>query len=189
MNRKQFLTITIPLFTMGATTHKDDPTLLHFKDDGIIPNNRFPLILYRNAFQDRNTKGAEWLEKKFLTNNWSNSWRNGIFDFQHYHSLNHEVLGIYSGEALVLLGGDKGEKVKVQAGDIIIIPAGVGHKNLGSSSLGVVGAYPNGGSVDILRGDPSDRPTADENIAKAAFPSADPFQGKDAGLITIWKKK
>lgn len=164
-----------------------EPEAFFFKDDGIVPNNKLPLLLYRNAFTARGTRGAEWLEEKFLSNNWSNNWRNGIFTFQHYHSITHEVLGIYSGEALVLLGGDKGEKVQAKAGDIIIIPAGVGHKNLGDSGdLGVVGAYPNGMPVDIIRCQPGDRPKTDQNIAKVPLPDTDPFLGQQ-GLLAKWK--
>ena len=36
---------------------------------------------------------------------------------------------------MVQLGGEKGHKVEVEAGDMIIISAGVGHKNLGSNNL------------------------------------------------------
>jgi uncharacterized protein YjlB len=188
MNRKHFLVSSAALM-LGARQwmNEPQPELLYFKDDGVVPNNKYPLLLYRNAFSARGVKGAEWLEETFLANNWSNSWRNGIFTFQHYHSITHEALGIYSGEVEVLLGGDKGEKVKVKAGDIIVIPAGVGHKNLGDTNLGVVGAYPNGMPVDIMRGEAGERPRVDQNIAAVPFPGTDPLLGKDKGLVEIWK--
>ena len=75
----------------------------------------------------------------------------------------------------------------VEAGDIIVIPAGVGHKNLGDKDLGVVGAYPNGMQVDIMRGEAGERPGTDNNIAAVPFPQTDPFTGKGEGLNTIWK--
>ena len=190
MDRKQFLYFGAVLAGMHKTIITNSeltPEKIFFKDDGIIPNSKYPLLLYRNAFSKRNHEGAKWLEDKFLSNHWFNSWRNGIFTFQHYHSITHEVLGIYSGECLVLLGGDKGEKVVVKAGDIIVIPAGVGHKNLGDKDLGVVGAYPNGMQVDIMRGEAGERPGTDNNIAAVPFPQTDPFTGKGEGLNTIWK--
>jgi uncharacterized protein YjlB len=187
MNRKSFLLITGG-FILGSKTSDKNPEIIYFKDDGTIPNSRYPVLLYRNAFNERNTQGAEWLEQHFLSNNWSNSWRNGIFTFQHYHSITHEALGIYSGEADVLLGGDKGSMVKVKAGDIIIIPAGVGHKNMGDKNLGVVGAYPNGMPVDIMRGEKGERPGVDNNILAVPFPGTDPLHGKEEGLRKIWKK-
>lgn len=162
------------------------PTEFFFEDDGIVPNNKLPLLYYSNVFSPRNKEGAEWLEQKFYSNNWSNSWRNGIFTYQHYHSIAHEVLGIYSGQAEVLLGGDKGKVLTISAGDIIIIPAGVGHKNMGSEDLGVVGAYPNGMSVDIIRADKKERPRVDKNIAKVPKPNQDPLQGAGKGLTDIW---
>lgn len=188
MNRKQFLFFGAALGLAKLTNARPSmkPETLYFKDDGIIPNSKYPLLLYRNAFTERNEKGAEWLEEKFLSNNWSNSWRNGIFTFQHYHSITHEALGIYSGECLVLLGGDQGEKVSVKAGDIIVIPAGVGHKNLGDKDLGVVGAYPNGMAVDIMKGEKGERPGTDHNIAAVPLPDTDPLQGNSEGLRKIW---
>jgi uncharacterized protein YjlB len=128
------------------------------------------------------------LEERFAANNWTNSWRNGVYPFHHYHSTSHEVLGIYGGSALLHLGGENGEKINVSAGDIIAIPAGVGHKNLGSSDdFGVVGAYPDGRNYDLLRGQPSERPQADKNIAALSIPDFDPLQGKADGLREIWK--
>src|SRR5690554_2719722 len=102
-----------------------DHKIYIFQDDGEIPNSKYPLIIYKNAFTQREEKGAEWLEEKFSTHNWTNSWRNGVYDYHHYHSITHEVLGVYSGHALLHLGGEKGEKIEVEAGDIIVIPAGV----------------------------------------------------------------
>lgn len=187
MNRKEFILTAAMMAQFSRVLGQDNkPDILFFEDDGVVPNSKFPLLRYRRAFSERKEKGAAWLEQKFLSNNWSNSWRNGIFDFQHYHSIAHEVLGIYSGEALVLLGGDKGKQVTVEAGDIIVIPAGVGHKNLGSKDLGVVGAYPNGMPVDIIRCQPGDRPRTDKNIAVVPFPDTDPFFG-NGGLKDLWK--
>lgn len=177
--------IALYLFTM-KTEMAQEPKQLFFEDDGKIPNNKFPLILYRNAFEDRGGRGASWLENKFASNNWTNSWRNGIYSFHHYHSTSHEVLGIYAGNALVHLGGEQGEKVAVEAGDIIIIPAGVGHKNLESKGLGVVGAYPDGRSWDLNRGLPGERPAADRNIEALPIPQADPLLGPRNGIVKIW---
>jgi uncharacterized protein YjlB len=169
------------------TTRLMQPEKLLFKDDGTIPNSHYPLLLYRQAFTPRNAEGAAWLEKQFAQNNWTNSWRNGVYPFHHYHSTSHEVLGVYAGTALLHLGGEAGQKVKVQAGDIIVIPAGVGHKNLGSDNLGIVGAYPDGRDWDVNRGLPGERPQTDKNIAALPIPSTDPLLGKSAGLLSIWR--
>ena len=191
MRRKQFLSS----FGLGFlslsysklwSSRPMQPDSFYFKDDGKIPNSKFPLLLYRGAFSQTNDEGASWLEKRFAGNNWTNSWRNGIYPFHHYHSTSHEVLGIYSGTALLHLGGEQGQKVAVRAGDIIVIPAGVGHKNLESSNLGVVGAYPDGRSWDLNRGLDGERPQTDKNIAALPIPTADPFQGKNKGLTEIW---
>ncbi|NIU02548.1 MAG: cupin domain-containing protein, partial [Aliifodinibius sp.] len=77
------------------------------------------------------------------SNQWGGAWQNGIYGFHHYHSTAHEVLCVYKGEAKVQLGGDDGIIQTVKPGDVIIIPAGVAHKNLGSNSdFRIIGAYP-----------------------------------------------
>jgi uncharacterized protein YjlB len=164
-----------------------NPDKLYFNDDGAIPNSRFPVLVYRNAFALREDEGAEWLEKKFAENGWTNSWRNGMYGFHHYHSTSHEVLGIYSGKALIQLGGPTGEQLEVHEGDIIIIPAGVAHKKIEARRLGIVGAYPEGRDWDLNRGLKDERPKADQNIAALPLPAADPLLGQTAGLTLIWK--
>lgn len=164
------------------------PEKFYFKDDGNIPNSKFPLLLYRDIFDFRDEEGADWLEKKFAEYNWTNSWRNGIFNYHHYHSITHEVLGVYSGKALLHLGGEKGERLEVMAGDVIIIPAGVGHKNLQSKNFKVVGAYPNGSDYDIKTGKEGERPEADKNITAVPIPRKDPVLGKEGGVPQIWSR-
>jgi len=163
------------------------PEAIYFKDDGIIPNNKFPLLIYHNAFSERGSKGADWLETKFGEHNWTNTWRWGVYPFHHYHSNTHEVLGVFSGSALLHLGGEKGDKINVAAGDIIVIPAGVGHKCINhSDDFTVVGAYPNGLQPDLNKGEKGERPQTDKNIAAVPLPATDPLLG-NAGLLTIWK--
>lgn len=191
MERKTFISwlgiLAVNAGHIGLTKRNAmKPLELLFKDDGKIPNSKYPLLIYKNAFQARENAGAEWLEKQFAANNWTNSWRNGVYSFHHYHSTSHEVLGVYAGSALLHLGGEQGQKVKVEAGDIIIIPAGVGHKNLGSDGLGIVGAYPDGRNWDVNKGLPGERPKTDQNIAALPIPETDPLNGKASGLTKIW---
>jgi len=163
------------------------PEKLYFQNDGLIPNSPLPLLRYRDILEETGEQGARWLENKFASNNWTNSWRWGVYDFHHYHSNTHEVLGVFRGQAVILLGGEKGEKVKVKPGDVIIIPAGVGHKCLShDANFTVVGAYPNGMSPDLKRGKKEERPEADKNIANVPLPETDPILGKSNGLVAIW---
>jgi uncharacterized protein YjlB len=162
--------------------HKPEEYL--FEDDGFIPNSKLPVLVYRSVFNEK--RGDKFLIQTFAKNNWKNSWDNGIYSFHHYHSTSHEVLGIYNGEAEVQLGGEQGKIVKVKAGDVIVIPAGVGHKKITSKNLGVIGAYPNGMSYDLMKGKKEERPKADQNIQKVPVPKTDPIFGDQYGLTKIW---
>lgn len=188
MNRRNILSLiglTAVFNPCAMITASIDPEKHYFDDDGKIPNSKLPLLIYRNALP---ATGSANVKKHFETNNWSNSWDNGIYPYHHYHSTTHEVLGIYSGSALLHLGGESGERLRVMAGDILVIPAGVGHKRLESSNdFAVVGAYPEGRDWDLLKGEPGERPKADKNIANLPVPKSDPLLGRDGGLTKIWK--
>lgn len=161
--------------------------ILH--DDGTFPNNEeLPLIIYKKAIDFSSNDPASDVEKVFHENNWGQSWRNGIFSYHHYHSTAHEALGVYSGWVNVQLGGDNGIKVKAEKGDVIILPAGVAHKNLDASSdFKVVGAYPPGQSYDMNYGKEGERPQADENIRQVPLPKTDPVFGEKEGIVNYWK--
>jgi uncharacterized protein YjlB len=157
-----------------------------FEDDGRIPNSPLPVLIYRDVSEARDTTGCEQL---FAKHGWLGAWRDGIFNFHHFHSTAHEVLGIASGNASVTLGGPSGQQFEVAAGDVMVLPAGTGHCNLGSSDdLLVVGAYPDGMRWDIRRGDPDEREEVLSNIARVPLPAADPVHGEDGRLVELWKQ-
>ena len=122
-----------------------------FKDDGIIPNHpQWPLVIYRGAVRlPDDLDPAAVFEELFESNGWGDSWRNGIYDYVHYHSRIHEVLGIARGEGKVQFGGHRGRILKLKAGDVAVLPAGTGHQCLSASKeFLVIGAYPPSGTYD-----------------------------------------
>jgi uncharacterized protein YjlB len=161
-----------------------------FEDDGAIPNNpKLPLLVYPGVVEVSGADPAAAFEKIFASYGWSGSWRDGIYPFPHYHSTAHEVLGIARGEAKVRFGGNKGIVLDVHAGDVVVIPAGVGHQNLGASAdLLVVGAYPGGADFDLCRGRADERPRVLDNIGRVALPAADPVYGREGPLLAEWRK-
>jgi uncharacterized protein YjlB len=160
------------------------------EDDGTYPNNgALPLLAYRGAVQLPARDPAAAFEALFRANGWGGSWRDGVYGYHHYHSTAHEVLGVYGGTARVQLGGEAGVVVEVHAGDVVIIPAGVAHKNLGASAdFRVVGAYPRGQRPDMNDGREGERPRADQNIADVATPAADPVYGVSGPLGEHWRE-
>jgi len=107
----------------------------HFSDDGLIPNHpRWPLIIYRGCLKVPDSYDpAAAFEDLFESNGWGESWRNGIYDYAHYHSRIHEVLGIARGTGKVRFGGRRGRTFQLKAGDVAILPAGTGHQSLSAS--------------------------------------------------------
>lgn len=161
--------------------------ILH--DDGRFPNNeKLPLLVYKGALRLHPDDEPECIIRLFEQNDWKNGWKNGVFDYHHYHSNTHEVLGIFCGTADLQLGGPEGVCVELDRGDIIVIPAGVAHKNLRSSAdFLCVGAYPGGSDYDINYGKEGERPHADERIKKVPVPALDPAFGAEGPLLEYWK--
>lgn len=167
------------------------PELIYLFDDGITPNSKYPVLIYHHLFGEEESKKdkADWLEICFTGNKWSNAFRWRVYDYHHYHTNTHEVLGVYAGEALLQLGGEKGEKIKVTPGDVIILPAGTGHLSLQhSSDFAVVGAYPNGIEPDLIRlSDP--RPDGvRQKVDGIPVPGYDPLYKTPLAFEAYWKQ-
>ena len=159
-----------------------------FEDDGDVPNNPLPLIVYHAALDAAQGDSARAFEALFQRNGWGGSWRNGIYPFHHYHSNVHEVLGIAAGRATVRFGGEAGKTLEVAAGDAVLIPAGVGHKRLaGSEDLLVIGAYPGGAWADLMREGAEDMAGIRRRVAAAVRPDRDPVAGEDGPMAVHWE--
>ncbi len=152
-----------------------------------VPNNKLPLVLYRGALGAEGDLAAR-CEQMFEANGWPGAWRNGIYGHHHYHSTAHEVLGIARGSARVRLGGEGGQTVELNAGDVVVIPAGVAHKrDSASGDLLVIGSYPKGQRPDICRAEAGSRDKAVGNVARVALPASDPVTGQAGPLLDCWR--
>jgi uncharacterized protein YjlB len=167
------------------------PNAFRFKDDGIVPNNpKLPFILYRGPVTlTADFDPAAVFEELFGRNGWRDSWRNGIYNYAHYHSRTHEVLGLARGHARVRFGGERGKELRLKAGDVVVLPAGTGHQRLAASKdLLVVGAYPPSGSYDECRPSAAEHDRALTTILKVALPRKDPVYGPNGPLMRLWRR-
>ena len=164
----------------------NQPQTFIFADDGAIPNSRLPLLVYRNAVP----ADPAAIAALFAANRWPPAWRNSVHPFQHFHSNAHEALGVAGGHGKVQFGGPDGETLEVAAGDVVVLPAGVGHCRLEKSAdFLIVGAYPaNAAQPDQHRGDPSENDDVVRNISAVALPPADPVAGTQGVLLRLWDR-
>lgn len=195
MHRRQPLSILSLLLglaptavALAAPAGHGQPEQLHFADDGLIPNSRLPVLLYRQVPLDGADRAAA-LERLFTDHDWPPQWRYGVYDYHHYHPNAHEVLGVARGQATLRLGGERGQDVTVAAGDVVVLPAGTGHRSLESSKdFLVVGAYPPGQEDFITqRADPAAHARALQLIAQVPLPTTDPVTGRDGALPELWR--
>lgn len=163
-----------------------EPEALMLPPSGAMPNNPWlPVLLYRAVLPAGTPDRASAFEALFDRNGWPAQWRNGIFAYHHYHAEAHEVLGIARGGTEVLLGGPEGRRVTVMAGDVMVLPAGTGHRNMvPEADLLTVGAYPSGAVCDVRR-----EPLPPQMLARmrrVPFPDSDPVSGPGGALVRLW---
>lgn len=163
---------------------------LHFGDDGATPNSALPVLLYPSRLSAIDDKAAEF-EALCADHRWRALWRGGIFDYHHFHPNAHEALGVASGHARVTLGGQSGQTLTIRAGDVLVLPAGTGHRCVEhSADFVVVGAYPHGQEdYEIQRPASGSHARTLMRIAQVPLPEQDPLAGAAGPLMTAWGRR
>lgn len=159
------------------------------KENPPYPNHPLPVLYYPRALEkvieQKDPSGAA---KNFFTDNgYTNGWVNGIFDYHHFHSNTHEVLGCIAGSATVQLGGPGKETYPFYTGDVVLLPAGVAHKLIDATEdFQVVGAYPNGLQPDTQRGDAKDYEEVQQRSYDVLVPDTDPVTKTNGPVQEHW---
>jgi len=163
-----------------------EPETLMLGQNGWVPNNSaLPVLVYRGVVPSGDPDAVEAL---LLRNDWRPDWRDGVYSYHHYHSTAHEALACTSGVADLMLGGEGGRQVQIEAGDLLVLPAGTGHCRIrASDDFLLVGAYPQGQDWDVCR-TAADRATL-ARIAAVPLPKGDPIDGTDGALTRLWSKE
>jgi uncharacterized protein YjlB len=175
---------------MSVVSEDLEPLTFIFADDGLVPNNPMPFVIYKGAIDVDTDHPEKTIEGLFGANGWGDMWRNGVYDYLHYHATVHEALGIAGGHARVRFGGDRGKAFDLSPGDVAILPAGTGHQCLSASEdFSVVGAYPPGAKMHVTRPTPENYRKALKTIAEVRRPKSDPVRGADGPLVRLWNRR
>jgi len=132
---------------MASSDQATPPEAYHLSPTKHVPNSALPVLVYRSVLPRpySETSAVEALEK----NEWLHGGTFKHFPAHHFHSISHECYAIYKGSTRFLFGKGPldadvdGIQVDLQAGDVIVDPAGVAHCNLESSAdFEYIGVYP-----------------------------------------------
>lgn len=166
---------------------------LRFVDDGIVPNSRYPALIYRGVCDWSEEPDAdeaqEHLDDIVLRHGWYADWVGSVYKRVHYHSTAHEALVVFCGTAMLEIGGRRlGMTCAMGPGDALVLPAGLGHRRLSSSAdFTVFGLYPKDQKWDLQWDWEKSRAASLRRIAKVPLPAQDPFYGRFGELQKQWK--
>ena len=152
---------------------------IYFEKAADVPNSNLPVLLYRSVLAIHAATKVRAFRDRFKVNGGTGIWTDTIYDYTHFHSNAHEVLAIAEGKVTLRLGGTRGSLLRLKAGDMLVLPAGVGHRRVSAGDVKAVGAYPAGQShYDMKR--------EGRRIPTVPLPLTDPFYGLDGPLTTAW---
>jgi uncharacterized protein YjlB len=164
------------------------PITFSLSSNGRMPNSHLPVLLYRGAGKDGEDLET-FFKHQFAKNHWGGQWALGIYGYHHFHSNAHEALGIAVGRATLVLGGEGGLEVEVSAGDVLVLPAGTGHRRIRDSwDFWVVGAYPRGQENFDEYTDRAMCTNCGFRLRAVSLPKRDPLFGAKGPLVTLWQR-
>ena len=197
VDRRQFVTLLgvialLPVARAGFATPREVAmeTLLIDKPSGGVPNNRLPVVIYHRVIPPNVVDNADYLEHLFRSNGWPPQWRYPVYTFTHFHSNTHEALGVFAGTARLQLGGENGKIIEVKVGDVLLLPAGIGHKQISADEeFMLVGAYPPEMKADLCHDEPAQLAARTKAVIAVPLPDTDPVTGHSEGSMLVWHQK
>lgn len=170
----------------AATNPAAQILALRIPANGGTPNNdRHPAIVARGAIRPSRDDPGGSVRRLFEANGWRGTWTWQVFRYHHFHPDAFEVLGVATGSAVLVIGGEAGRRLEVEAGDVLLLPPGWGHCMLSSSpDFAICGAYPPGQEDYTVRRESEgyDTPMI-ADIEAVEVPETDPVFGKTGKLL------
>ena len=165
-----------------------EPISIDLPTDVSVPNSELPVLLYRQGADANDLE--DHFRLQFWAHGWGGMWTDGIFGYHHFHSNAHEVMGVTDGKATLMIGGKEGQNLELRRGDVLVLPAGTGHRRLRASpDFLVVGAYPKGQENFDIYTPGLDIGNARGRIRAVPLPEQDPLFGAAGKLLDLWSAR
>ncbi|CAM1508391.1 Fc.00g052390.m01.CDS01 [Cosmosporella sp. VM-42] len=171
------------------------PETYDFFQTEFVPNNKLPVLVYRSVLpQPHNEETAT----EFVQGNgWLKGGTWGAIPRHHFHPNTHECYAVFRGSSTLLIGvgplenQSKGTAIRMDAGDVIILPAGVAHCSKDfQDDYRYIGAYPEGAPKwrnEFCR-DQEQCQTLRAEAEAVPVPDWDPVGGHEGHLHRLWSE-
>ncbi|WVQ85747.1 hypothetical protein IAT38_007914 [Cryptococcus sp. DSM 104549] len=177
-----------PLSSLRVSSHQI-PAWASFPNTSL---HHLPILIYHSAYPA--SLSASSVESHLSSVGVVRpAWRFSMYRQHHYHSTTHEVLVVTSGAARLCFGGPPEKantgrvEVVAEKGDVMVVPAGVGHALLeDKGGFEMVGSYPVGAaSWDKCTGSPGEKERVWGGIEKLNWFERDPVYGDEGPVLKV----
>jgi uncharacterized protein YjlB len=163
---------------MSVVSADLEPLTFVFEDDGSCRTIRCRFWSTSSAVDVGNDHPEKTIEGLFGANGWGDMWRNGIYDYLHYHATVHEVLGVARGHARVRFGGDKGKELEIAPATSPSCPPAPGINAFRPATISAWSApIRRDPKMQITRPTPENHAKALKTIPQVKLPKTDPVMG------------
>ncbi|WVQ65262.1 uncharacterized protein L199_003436 [Kwoniella botswanensis] len=166
------------------------PAYQNFPNTSLRP---YPFMIYHSAYPSSlsPTSVEQHISSMGIV---KPAWRYTMYGQHHYHSTVDEVLVVVDGSARLCFGGSVSNPHKVEIevgkGDVMIVPAGVGHAlTEDKGSFEMVGSYPKeSDNWDMCTGESDEKDKNWDNIRKLKWLKGDPVYGDQGPVVDVGKE-
>ena len=165
-----------------------EPLAFVFEDDGLVPNNPMPFLVYKGAVtstprirREPSKACSAPMAGATCGATASTIICTTIRPCMRRSASPADTRGCASAATAA-------RNLQISAGDVAILPAGTGHQCISASpDFSVVGAYPPGAKMQITRPTPENHAKALKTIPQVKLPQTDPVMGVDGPLVRLWR--
>jgi uncharacterized protein YjlB len=123
------------------------PRVVFFENPADVPNSRLTVLIFRSVLVPGIPAKPDLFRKRFRKAGGAVCGQTRSSITRIFIRTRMKFWEFIEGKVTVRLGGEQGRLFRLKAGDMLLLPPGVGHRRVGDDKgLKLIGAYPRGQS-------------------------------------------